>query len=114
MTATAPARLYGLAGKGRIAPGCDADLVIWDPERSHTYGADDLHDNVGYTPYEGMTLTGWPVRVFVRGRTVVADGELLAERGSGAFLRCALPESARPRGMPSPELDPTRNFGARL
>ena len=115
LTATNAAKLYGLhPRKGSIAVGADADLALWDATREVTVRWADLHDNVGYTPYEGMTLTGWPVRVFVRGRTVVADGELLAERGSGAFLRCALPESARPRGMPSPELDPTRNFGARL
>jgi dihydropyrimidinase len=49
----APARLYGLTGKGHIAPGFDADLTLWDPERTVTYGADDLHDNVGYNPWEG-------------------------------------------------------------
>ena len=45
-----------------------------------------IHDNVGYTPYEGRTITGWPVTVISRGRTVVRDGKLLVERGSGEFI----------------------------
>jgi dihydropyrimidinase len=45
-----------------------------------------LHDNVGYTPYEGMRLTGWPEDVFSRGRVVVRAGELHAPRGSGQFV----------------------------
>jgi dihydropyrimidinase len=73
-----------------------------------------LHDNVGYTPYEGREITGWPVRVYSRGRLVVGDGELHVERGSGEFLRCELPAAARPLGRLVPELDPARNFGADL
>jgi dihydropyrimidinase len=65
---------------------------------------DRLHDNVGYTPYEGMTLTGWPVTVISRGRIVVADGQLAAARGSGTFLPCALSDAAKPLGRPEPEL----------
>jgi len=83
ITATAPARLYGLEGKGDIAPGADADLVIWDPNRRHTYGADDLHDAVGYNPFEGHTVTGWPERVLLRGDVIVENGDLAAEPGTG-------------------------------
>ena len=63
-----------------------------------------LHDNTGYTPYEGKHLTGWPVTVISRGRIVIENGELIAERGSGEFLPCALSEMARPLGRATPEL----------
>lgn len=83
LTATAPARLYGLAGKGEIAEGFDADLVIWDPDRRVTYGADDLHDNVGYNPWTGTTVTGWPETVLLRGEVIVRDGEYRGTPGAG-------------------------------
>jgi dihydropyrimidinase len=105
LTATNHARLYGLyPQKGTIAVGSDADIAIWDPAREATIAWDNLHDNVGYTPYEGMKITGWPVTVISRGRVVVADGKLAAERGSGQFLRCGLSDAARPLGRPEPEL----------
>ena len=63
-----------------------------------------LHDNVGYTPYEGRRLRGWPVTVLSRGRIVVEDRKLGAERGSGQFLPCALSDAAKPSGVPVPEL----------
>ena len=43
----------------------DADIVIWDPDKKVTYGANDLNDNVGYNPWEGRTVTGWPERVIL-------------------------------------------------
>jgi dihydropyrimidinase len=87
VTATAPARLYGLPGKGAIAPGMDADLVLWDPDRAHTYAEDDLHDNAGYNPYAGTTVRGWPVRVLLRGETIVAHGKWRGRPGTGRWLR---------------------------
>src|SRR5712672_2652403 len=100
LTATSHAKLYGLyPRKGTIAVGSDADIAIWDPERETTITAPMLHDNVGYTPYEGRRLRGWPVTVISRGRIVVDDGKLTAARGSGAFLRCALSEAATPSGV---------------
>jgi dihydropyrimidinase len=105
LTATNHAKLYGLyPKKGTIAVGSDADLAIWDPEHKTTVTAGILHDNVGYTPYEGRRLKGWPVTVLSRGRIVVDDGQLLAARGSGAFLPCALSDAAKPRGAAVPEL----------
>ncbi|HEX9585316.1 MAG TPA: dihydropyrimidinase [Gammaproteobacteria bacterium] len=115
LAATNAARLYGLyPRKGTIAVGSDADIVIWDANKQVKVTYDLLHDNVGYTPYEGRTLRGWPETVLRRGRVVVDKGELRAERGSGAFLRCGMPDAARPRGVLSPEMDPKRNFGAEL
>jgi dihydropyrimidinase len=105
LTATNHAKLYGLyPKKGTIAVGSDADVAIWDPERETTINAGMLHDNVGYTPYEGRRLRGWPVTVLSRGRIVIEDGKLTAARGSGAFLPCALSEAAKPLGTPVAEL----------
>jgi len=99
LTATNHARMYGLQHrKGSIAIGLDADLAIWDTEKKVSISASMLHDNVGYTPYEGRTVTGWPVTVISRGRVVVDDGELHAARGSGMFLPCAVPGPSESQG----------------
>ncbi|MFN0114735.1 MAG: amidohydrolase family protein [Paracoccaceae bacterium] len=75
LTAGAPARLFGLAGrKGRIAVGYDADLVLWDPAQRWTVRQADMLSRVDFTPWEGMELTGRPVMTFVRGRLVAEDG----------------------------------------
>jgi len=113
LTATNAAKLYGLyPRKGSIAVGADADIAIWDPEKVVQVTADTVHDDVGYTPYAGRTVTGWPVTVLNRGRVVIADGALQVARGSGAFLPCEKPEMAKPLGRLVPEVDPARNFGA--
>ena len=83
LTATAPAVAFGLTGKGQIAEGFDADIAIWDPQRHHTYEPDDLHDNVGYNPFEGQSVTGWPVQVLSNGRSIMEDGTCLATPGQG-------------------------------
>src|SRR6201984_2806794 len=115
LTATNHAKLYGLhPKKGTIAVGSDADIAIWDPERETTITAGILHDNVGYTPYEGRRLRGWPVTVLSRGRVVVEDGKLTAERGSGNFLPCALSEAAKPLHSPVPELAFVAETGSAL
>ena len=115
LTSTNAAKLYGLhPRKGTIAVGADADIAIWDPDKEVTIRWETLHDSVGYSPYEGHQVTGWPVTVISRGRVVVADGALNAERGSGAFLPCDPPEMAKPLGRTAPELDPERNFGVEL
>jgi dihydropyrimidinase len=86
VTATTPADLYGLPGKGRIAQGYDADLVIWDDAKSITYGANDLHDNVGYNPWEGITVTGWPETVLLRGAVLAQAGAFHGTPGQGRWL----------------------------
>jgi dihydropyrimidinase len=71
LVSTTPARLNGLRGKGYIAPGSDADLVVFDPYATRTVTTADLHMATDYTPYEGHTLTGWPQVVISNGRIVV-------------------------------------------
>jgi dihydropyrimidinase len=101
LTATNHAKLYGLhPKKGTIAIGADADLAIWDKDREVTITWKMLNDNVGYTPYEGRRVKGWPVEVFSRGERVMREGEVTAAPGRGRFMPCALPETAVPRGRP--------------
>jgi len=98
LTATDPAKMYGLyPQKGTIAIGADADIAIWDPHKEVVIANDKLHHNVDYTPYEGVAVTGWPVTTLSRGE-VVYDGENpQGEIGRGVFLKCGLPDPARPR-----------------
>ena len=85
---TNQAKVHGLVGrKGVIAPGADADIVVWDPNLTVTATQANRHGNVDYTPYEGMTFTGAPAKVFRRGELAFADGEVLAQPGSGQFIR---------------------------
>ena len=87
LTATNPARLFGLyPAKGTIAPGSDADLVLWDPARRTTITNAMLQHAIDYTPYEGMLVTGWPVVTVRRGDVVMRDGAVDAQPGSGRFL----------------------------
>lgn len=115
LTATNHARLYGLyPKKGTIAVGSDADICIWDPDKHVQVSAGMLHDQTGYTPYEGRHVTGWPVTVISRGRIVVEDNALKVERGSGNFLPCALSEMAKPLGRAAPELAFVAEHGGTL
>lgn len=84
LTATAPARIFGLTGKGRIAPGMDADIAIWNPDRVVTLG--DTLDGAGYNPWAGRQVTGWPDTVIRRGEVVVQGGQVLASPGSGRHI----------------------------
>jgi dihydropyrimidinase len=83
----APARIFGLAGrKGAIAPGYDADIVIYDPQRKHVLSAATHHMNVDYSCYEGMEVQGHSDIVISRGRVIVEDGQWLGDPGHGHFL----------------------------
>jgi len=114
LTATNHARMYGLEyRKGTIAVGQDADIAIWDPQRQTTITAADLHDNVGYTPYEGRTIRGWPETVINRGRVVVADRKLQVERGSGMFLSRRTPGPLAQSRTPTPNRQLFKNLVAK-
>lgn len=76
LTSAGPLRLFGMAGKGRIAAGYDADLTIVDLKRQETIRNDWIASRAGWTPYEGRTVTGWPVGTIVRGRRVMWEGQL--------------------------------------
>jgi dihydropyrimidinase len=105
LTSTRHAQTYGLyPQKGTIAVGSDADIAIWDPEKKVKITKDLVHDNTGYTPYEGRELTGWPVTVLSRGEVVVEDGKLNAERGRGRFIPRQTSQSLAPLGRPIPEM----------
>jgi dihydropyrimidinase len=86
ITATAPADIYGLSQKGAIVSGKDADLVIWDPDKQVCYGENDLHDNVGYNPWVGRSIKGWPVHVLLRGQTIMQDGVFQGTAGGGNWI----------------------------
>lgn len=91
LTATNPARAYGLhPRKGTIAVGSDADLVIWD-ERALTLKNTQLHHNVDYTPYEGMQLKAWPAMTLAGGEVVWDGQDFHPRQGRGRFLACGLP-----------------------
>ncbi|HBP66079.1 MAG TPA: dihydropyrimidinase [Desulfosporosinus sp.] len=86
LTSTKAAKLFGLfPRKGTIAPGSDADLVVWDPRVSSTITVETLHQQVDYTPYEGFNQLGQATQVFLRGQQVVKDGRLQVTKPTGIY-----------------------------
>ncbi len=85
---TNPAKIFGLyPRKGALLPGADADIVIWDPEKKVKYGLAHSHQRTDYNLYEGWELTGYPKKVFLRGRLIVDGEKWLGKRGGGKFLK---------------------------
>ncbi len=84
LSATNAARMLGLASrKGAIAPGADADIVLWDANETRPIRAAAFASNSDYSPYEGWQVTGWPRMTISRGEVIVRDGEIVAARGRG-------------------------------
>jgi dihydropyrimidinase len=81
-----PAELFGLDRKGRLRPGCDADIVVFDPEREVTLSTRTLHSALPFSSYEGTVVRGFPVTTISRGEVVVADGAFVGEPGRGRFV----------------------------
>ena len=86
LTSAGPARLFGMAGKGRVAAGYDADLTVVDLKRRKTIRNDWIASRCGWTPYDGREVTGWPVGTFVRGAKVMWEGQLVTP-ATGAPMR---------------------------
>jgi dihydroorotase len=86
LTSAGPLRLFGLAGKGRMAEGYDADLTLVDLKARRTIRHADMASRVGWTPFDGMEAKGWPMATIVRGAVVMRDGDLLAP-GRGEPMR---------------------------
>jgi dihydropyrimidinase len=88
LTSTAPAKIFGLfPRKGTIAPGSDADIVIFDPRKTLRLGVSTLHMKVDYNPYEGREVTGVTETVLSRGRVIVEGGRFTGSAGAGDFLK---------------------------
>src|SRR5437868_15532172 len=88
LTSTSPAKIFGLfPRKGTIAPGSDADIVVFDPNRTVTLSAKTLHMNVDYNPYEGRQVTGAADTVLSRGWLVIDHGAFVGRKGAGSFLK---------------------------
>jgi dihydropyrimidinase len=87
LVATAPAKMFGLyPRKGTIAPGSDADIVVFDPHRERVISAETHHMNVDYSCFEGMEVRGLPEIVLQRGKVLVENGEWHGKEGDGRFL----------------------------
>ena len=97
LTSAAPARLCGLAGKGAIAPGADADLVVVDPAGTSTIDASRLHSKAGWSPFAGRRLAGRVAATYLRGREIAREGDLVSPAPTGRFL------ARTPSSSPTPE-----------
>jgi dihydropyrimidinase len=87
---TNPAKIFGMfPRKGTIAPGSDADIVLFDPKKQHTLSVATHHMNVDYSAYEGWELTGKVCKVLLRGKLAIDKDECLVEKGYGQFIRRA-------------------------
>ena len=93
---TAPAKLFGMyPGKGAVAVGSDADLVVYDPNRKHTISAKTHHMDVDYSCYEGRIVQGKSDVVLSRGSVIVRDGEFTGRKGAGKFVKRGPADFAR-------------------
>lgn len=90
LCSTNPARIFGCKTKGSLAVGKDADIVIYDPEKDFTITQQSMHSDCDHTIWEGVSLHGYPVQTYSRGRLVYDNGEFKGERGWGKFVKRSL------------------------
>ncbi|CAN5285555.1 dihydroorotase [soil metagenome] len=96
LTSHGPARIFNIARKGRIACGYDADLTVVDLKMRRRIANDWIESRAGWTPYDGVEVTGWPVGTVIRGRKVMWDGEILEPaRGEPVLFMDALPAKSQ-------------------
>ncbi|PZU25589.1 MAG: dihydropyrimidinase [Shinella sp.] len=99
LTSTNHAKMYGLyPRKGSIAPGFDADIVLWDANREETISQSLMHHAADYTPYEGLRVKGWPVMTILGGKVVCEEGRITGTPGQGQFVPRALSPFAQVPG----------------
>ncbi|MDR0856670.1 MAG: dihydropyrimidinase [Clostridiales bacterium] len=84
--ADTPAKLFGLPQKGSLAPGKDADIVLYDPKKRFTVGVGAMHSDCDQTIWEGIKLKGYPVKTYLRGKPVYADGAYIGTPGDGQYV----------------------------
>ena len=90
LTSAGPARIFGIAARGRLALGYDASITIVDLKRREMITNKWIASRCGWTPFDGMTVTGWPLMTLVGGRVVMREGALIGDAGGKAvrFLEC--------------------------
>ena len=79
-----------LKRKGTIAVGYDADLVVFDPDYQVKLSTETLHENVDWTPYDGLEVHGWPVATISRGKVIVQNDQFYGQAGRGQFVKRVL------------------------
>jgi dihydroorotase-like cyclic amidohydrolase len=89
LTATGPAKLFGLDRKGHLAPGYNADIVLVDPDVQWTISSERLLTRCRWTPFEGWRVWGKVMQVYLRGQLAFADGKVLVKPGAGRQVRLA-------------------------
>jgi dihydroorotase len=99
ITATIPAELFGYSSKGRIEPGFDADLVLYDLDRESEIREEDLLGIIGWSPYAGVKTKGIPVRTILRGRTIYIDGKVTGTAGFGKLAASTSPLTSARRAL---------------
>ncbi len=82
-----PARIFGCANKGSLAVGKDADIVIYDREKSFTVSSSNMHSACDHTIWEGKSLSGYPVQTYLRGNLIYDNGEFVGKPGTGKFVK---------------------------
>lgn len=82
-----PAKIFGCKDKGALSPGCDADIVIYDPNKDFTITCENMHSDYDHTIWEGISLHGYPVQTYSRGKLVYDNGEFVGQPGWGKFIK---------------------------